>query len=144
MGTSNARFEVLPDIPKKLRIGFLKPNKGYNVHVRFSNASGIVQPDSKWDLRGIAVRISLEDGHWHDLLMTNAAASHERNALQFMDFASAAAGSKFSMVPKLLWKIGPLETQFENHDWINHGDTSQPEELTANRGTNLRPWRAKL
>ena len=109
-GTSKARFEVLPDIPEKLRIGFLQPGKSYHADVRFSNASGIVQPDSKGDLRGIAVRISLEDGHWHDLLMTNAAASHERNALQFMDFSSAATGGKFSMLPKLLWKVGPRET----------------------------------
>jgi catalase len=110
VGTTSARFEVLPDIPAKLRIGFLQPNRYYNAHVRLSNASGTVQPDAKRDLRGIAIRISLEDGHWQDLIMTNAAASHGRDAIQFMEFAKAAAGSKLTMLPKLVWRIGLLET----------------------------------
>jgi hypothetical protein len=110
VGTCKAQFEVLPEIPTKLRIGLFQPDSRYHAEVRFSNASGAVQPDAKPDLRGIAVRVWLEDGRWHDLLMTNAAASHERNALQFMIFTSAAAGSKFTMLLKLLSRVGLLET----------------------------------
>jgi catalase len=111
LGTCQAQFEVLPEIPTKLRIGLFQPDSRYHAEVRFSNASGAVRPDAESDLRGIAIRVWLEDGRWHDLLMTNATASHEKNAREFMVFTgAAAAGSKFTMVLKLLSQVGPWAT----------------------------------
>ncbi len=74
--TKNAEFRVLPDIPEDLRVGILQPGKEYQAHVRFSNASSIVQPDLSRDLRGLAIRVKAGTGNDHDLLMTNAPYSH--------------------------------------------------------------------
>lgn len=109
-GIENARFEVLPTIPDFLQVGYFQPNKSYNALVRFSNASGTVQPDKKPDLRGVAVRVVVDSRTAHDFLMTNAAASHARDARQFMAFAKAAAGSKLTLLPKLIFSVGLAET----------------------------------
>ena len=61
--------------------------------VRFSNAAGTGQPDTKPDLRGVALRVQVSPEESHDLLMTNFPVSHARNARQFVEFAKATAGS---------------------------------------------------
>jgi hypothetical protein len=48
-GIGNAEFRILSTIPKHLRIGFIQPEKTYRAIVRFSNASGLVQPDTAKD-----------------------------------------------------------------------------------------------
>jgi catalase len=108
-GISNATFCVTRELPEQFTIGFLQPGKDYEAIVRFSNASGVPQPDTKKDLRGVAIRVLTDGGEAHDFLMTNAAASHARDAVQFMAFAQAGAGSKIALVPRLIWKIGLLE-----------------------------------
>src|SRR4051794_39122547 len=77
-GISNARFTVLRELPEQFITGFLQPGKDYQAIVRFSNASGIPQPDTKKDLRGVAIRVLSDGGEAQDFLMTNAAASHAR------------------------------------------------------------------
>ncbi len=61
--------------------------------VRFSNASGTGQPDTKPDLRGMAVRVQVSPEESHDLLATNFPVSHARNARQFVEFLKATTGS---------------------------------------------------
>src|SRR5215472_13854252 len=107
-GISNAKFSIVRDLPKQFAIGFFHPEKEYQAIVRFSNASGIPQPDIKKDLRGIAIRVLSNDGEAHDFLMTNAAASHARDAVQFMAFAKAGACGKIALLPRLVWEIGLL------------------------------------
>ncbi|MBV9489538.1 MAG: catalase [Verrucomicrobia bacterium] len=109
-GISNAEFRILATIPPNLRIGLFQPGKVYRAIVRFSNASAMVQPDSKKDLRGIAMRVFAEDEATQDFLLTNAAASHARDARQFMAFATAMGGRKLTALPKLLWGLGCRET----------------------------------
>lgn len=106
----NAQFCISDTLPADLQVGLFQPGKRYRTRVRFSNASGTVQPDTAKDLRGAALRVLTGDGKAHDFLMTNGVVSHARDARQFMDFAKAGAGSKLLMVPKLIWKLGPLET----------------------------------
>jgi catalase len=108
-GICNARFSVVPELPERFTTGFLQPGKDYQAIVRFSNASGIPQPDTKNDLRGVAIRVLSDGGKAHDFLMTNAAASHARDAVQFMAFAKAGAGTKIALLPRLVWEIGLLE-----------------------------------
>jgi hypothetical protein len=108
VGITNARFVVASDLPKELQLEGLARGAVYDAAVRLSNASGVAQADTKRDLRGIAVRISGHDAEF-DLLLTNAAASHARNAKQFMDFARAGAGSKLLLLPRLLFTVGPFE-----------------------------------
>lgn len=114
-GITNAEFRIDPNIPEQLQHGIFQPGKTYMAHVRLSNASGVVQPDTKRDLRGLALRIFSTDEHGkeriNDLLMTNAPVSHARNVRQFMEFAKAASKNPTFLLPvRLLFAIGVSET----------------------------------
>src|SRR5438477_11018972 len=60
-GIADAEFRISPNIPDNLKVEFLQPGKKYRARVRLSNASGVVQPDSKKDLRGVAIRVLTAD-----------------------------------------------------------------------------------
>jgi hypothetical protein len=110
-GLSNAIFRVMPSLPEGLSVGFIQPGGEYPATVRFSNASGACQPDTKKDMRGIAVRVQVDRGEVHDLLLTNAPASHARDARQFMVAALAFSSQSTVMaLPKLLLGLGVGET----------------------------------
>lgn len=109
-GIKNAQFRISENLPQQLRIGFFQPGKQYTSSVRFSNASGVIQPDTAKDLRGIAVRLVTESGEQHDFLATNGSASHARDARQFIQFAKAGAGAKLLTLPRLLLSVGLFET----------------------------------
>ena len=111
VGITNAEFRILPDIPGNLRIGIFQPSATYQATVRFSNASGAIQPDATKDLRGVALRVMTDGGNIHDFLMTDAPASHARNARQFMVAADAMASRwKIISLFKLFAGLGFTET----------------------------------
>jgi hypothetical protein len=107
-GITNAEFRVSADIPEALRVGYLQPGAVYPTTIRFSNASGTVKADTEADLRGAALRVKALGAN-HDLLMTNAAASHARDPRQFIIFAMAMAGSKLFLLPRLIIGVGLFE-----------------------------------
>ena len=111
VGIANAQFRVLPAIPQDLRIGFFQPSATCQATVRLSSASGAIQPDATPDLRGVALRVFTDQGTFHDFLMTDAPASHARDAWQFMVAAEAMA-SRWQIVSfvKLLFGLGLSET----------------------------------
>jgi hypothetical protein len=109
LGVVNAQFRVLPSIPKELQVGFFRPESRYPTLVRLSNASGEVKPDRKGDFRGAAIRIQVGEGRAHDLLMTNAPASHARDARQFMVAAKALSSATPWIPVQLLLGLGPFE-----------------------------------
>lgn len=131
-GFTNAQLHIASNLPDHFNLGFLKPGKVYRTDVRFSNASGLIQPDTAKDLRGAALRVHASlDGSYpavpgmtHDLLMTNAAANHVRDAYQFMTFGKIMAGfnvpfapnlidslvNKAFLLPRLAYNFGPRET----------------------------------
>jgi hypothetical protein len=101
------------DIPHELRVDFARPGAVYPTMVRFSNAAGAAQPDSRPDLRGVALRVTVSPGQQHDLLMTNFPVSHARDARQFVTFADATAGggvSRLVGLARLVVVCGPFET----------------------------------
>jgi hypothetical protein len=109
-GVANARVEVSPEIRRELRTGMLVPRASYPAIVRLSSASGMIRPDDEADLRGIAVRILLAGGEKQDVLLTNAPASHARDARQFMVTALAMAGGRrLGALPLMVRKLGPSE-----------------------------------
>ncbi len=108
-GIDNAEFVIMDNIPSELQGGILVPGKRYPTDVRLSSASGLIQPDTKGDLRGLAARVRTDLGVQH-FLGTNAEQAHARNARQFVEFAKAASGSKALMFPRLFWNIGVSET----------------------------------
>lgn len=112
LATDRAELTFI-DLPDDLRAGFAQPGRTYPVTVRFSNAEGTGQPDSKPDLRGVALRVQVSPEESHDLLMTNFPVSHARNARQFVEFAKATAGGRPSQLLGMLRLIrlfGPRET----------------------------------
>jgi len=111
VGITDAEFHILPDIPEDLRIGIFQPSATYQATVRLSNASGAIQPDATPDLRGVALRVVTDQGNFHDFLMTDAPASHARDARQFMVAAEAMASRwKIISLLKLLGGLGLAET----------------------------------
>ena len=99
LDTAELRFL---DLPADLRAGFAQPDASYPTVVRFSNASGIPQPDTEPDLRGVALRVQVSPEESHDLLMTNYPVSHARDAHQFVEFAKATAGGSVSRLLGIL------------------------------------------
>jgi hypothetical protein len=109
-GVANARVVMSRDIREELRRGMLVPGEIYPAIVRLSSASGMIRPDDEADLRGIAVRILVGEEQHQDLLMTNAPASHARDARQFMVAGLAMAGGRrLRALPPMIWRLGPLE-----------------------------------
>src|SRR5262245_5460307 len=110
-GLANAQFRVRDDLPPDLHVGLFQPGAVYRATVRLSNASGMIQSDGKRDLRGLAVRLHLDGDAVQDFLMTDAPASHARDARQFMVAAVALAhGSRARTLLDLLQRLGVAET----------------------------------
>ena len=56
---TGAELTLPDDLPDDLRAGFAQPGRTYPATVRFSNAAGTGQPDTKPDLRGVALRVQV-------------------------------------------------------------------------------------
>jgi hypothetical protein len=109
-GIADAQLEIAKDVPPDLACPLLQPGAAHPAIVRLSSASGMVRPDGEGDLRGIAVRVTLEDDGIQDLLLTNAPASHARDARQFMVTGLATSGGRrLGAIPILVWRLGPFE-----------------------------------
>jgi len=111
-----ATFEVLADLPAEARQGmFAKPGR-YKAYVRFSNGSGLMQPDRKGDVRGLAIKIvgvagkkvipGLEDAPTQDFLLIGSPAIPFQTPREFVTFVVAAA-NPLTALPKLLVGVGP-------------------------------------
>ncbi|WP_217637114.1 peroxidase family protein [Geodermatophilus telluris] len=85
-------LRVRQDLPAELSQGCFRPGAELPVTVRFSNASGVAQPDTARDMRGVALRVHAGGDTVHDLLMTNWPVSPAADARQFVAMASAVAG----------------------------------------------------
>ncbi len=61
-GCVRGEFSVEPDLPAELSIGVFKQSRTFPVWVRFSNQNGTVSPDSKPDIRGVAIKLMGVEG----------------------------------------------------------------------------------
>jgi hypothetical protein len=113
LAVDDAELRFRDDLAPDFQAGFAQPGAAYRAIVRFSNASGSAEPDHAKDLRGVALRVRVDDDTSHDLLMTNWPVSHARDARQFVEFAKATAGSGVSRIlglVRLAATFGPGET----------------------------------
>jgi hypothetical protein len=106
---ADAELHVLDDLAEDLQVGLLRPGARYRTTVRFSNAHATVRADTKADLRGVAIRVHVAPGADQDLLLTNAPASHARDARQFMVAATASAMGGWRGPLTLVRLLGPVE-----------------------------------
>jgi catalase len=56
-GVVRAEFIVEADLPEELRVGIFSEPKTYRAWIRFSNQSNRIGPDSKADIRGMAIKL---------------------------------------------------------------------------------------
>ncbi len=113
LALDQAELRFIDDLPDDLCHGFAQPGAAYATTVRFSNAAGTGQPDAAPDLRGVALRVKVDESTCHDLLMTNYPVSHARDSRQFVEFAVALTGSRISRllgIVRLALRFGPAET----------------------------------
>jgi len=85
----SAKFKIRHDVPPNVRVGlFAEGGKEFNANIRLSNAFSVKQKDSKFDQRGLAIRVFLDGkhdpGNIQDFLMTNTPVSFGKDAQQFV------------------------------------------------------------
>jgi hypothetical protein len=111
-----AVFEVLPGVPDYARVGIFGSPSTYRAYVRFSNGAGSRQPDTRPDVRGIAVKLlgipgkkiipALADAKTQDFLLIQSTATPFKNADEFVWFVKANA-SPATLLPKMIFRFGP-------------------------------------
>jgi Catalase len=111
VGVRNAVLHIDDDLPIDFATGYFRPGKRFAVTARISNASPVCSGDAGRDMRGVVLRLDLEDGRYHDLLMTSYPVSHARDAKQFIEVAKIATGPKALILPRLFYKLGLAETR---------------------------------
>ena len=110
IGVTNAHLVISSDLPERFRVEYFTAGARLPATIRLSNASGVPQSDSTADMRGMALRISIPSGSFHDLLLTNFPVSHARNARQFVNFARIASGGRATMAQRMTAQFGKEET----------------------------------
>jgi hypothetical protein len=112
-----AEFTVRDDVPEYARVGFFGAPGTHRAYVRFSNGSGMRQPDQKPDIRGVAIKIfgvpgkklipGLEDAKTQDFLLIHTPAMPVRSADEFLALVRAAR-NPLLLLPRLLAGLGPV------------------------------------
>jgi hypothetical protein len=92
------RFDVAPDLPEPLRVGFLVPGASYEGFGRFSRSQSFRLRDRDRDQRGFAFRITTHRGA-QDILLSNTPGSFARDPVQFMRVATIFAESSLVVAP---------------------------------------------
>ncbi len=129
-GCVRAEF-VVGDVPENLRFGVFKEPKTYPAWIRFSNGRGNDDkgeplPDSKPDVRGMAIKLMDVDGEkilegeeherTQDFILLNSPIFFLRNAKSSLDFSKAVKQAKGK--PTFL-KLGILLLNFGVFHWVN-------------------------
>lgn len=108
-GVVRAEFIVEPNLPADLRIGIFKEPKTYPAWIRFSNQSGSIRPDSKPDIRGMAIKLmnvpgeklldEERDEQTQDFIVISTHVFVTKDAREFDDLLKAIVSS----IPAQAW-----------------------------------------
>jgi len=102
-GCVKGEFIVEANLPEKIRFGIFKQPKRYTAWIRFSNASGNAQqPDSKADVRGMAIKLTGVEGEkllagetkTQDFVMINHPVFFIRNLQDYVELFNAVQEAK--------------------------------------------------
>ncbi len=144
LAVDDAELRFLDDLPEDLQHGFAQPGASYRTVVRFSNASGVPQADHEKDLRGVALRVVVDEDVAHDLLMTNFPVSHARDARHFVEFARATAGGAVSQLLGVLALVRRFGLRETLHMFKNVLDGAPQPARQRGHGDVLEPRRPDL
>lgn len=107
-GCVRGEFSIEPNLPEHLRIGIFARPQTFPAWVRFSNQSGTMSPDSKRDLRGVAIKLMNVDGRklemngtddtTHDFILISDSRFVTRDVAQFDGLIAALTGGAVKMV----------------------------------------------
>jgi hypothetical protein len=108
-------LRVHEGLPPELAQGVFAEARTYPVYARFSNGSGVHQPDRKPDVRGMALKLvgvegakvipDLEDARTQDFLFIQSQSLPVRNADEFVAIVYAAS-NPLLLLPRLLSRLG--------------------------------------
>ncbi|WP_020484995.1 catalase family protein [Methylomonas sp. MK1] len=116
-GLVKAEFIVEADLPEELKIGLFKEPKTYQAWIRFSNASGTINPDHDNDIRGMAIKLMGVPGEklldaekhaqTHDLLLISASRFVTKDVEEFDALVKALTGSVLAKIVFFLshWRV---------------------------------------
>jgi hypothetical protein len=111
-----AEFTVHDDVPAAARVGIFAEPATYRAYVRFSNGAAVPQPDSKPDVRGLAVKIlgvpgtklvpGLEAATTQDFLTIRDSYAPFLSPDEFV-WVAIAAQNPLTFLPRALFHLGP-------------------------------------
>jgi len=114
---ARGELQVHDGLAPELAQGLFAAPRTYPVYARFSNGSGLHQPDRKPDVRGLALKLvgvegrkiipGLEDARTQDFLFIQSQTTPFRNADEFVGLVYAAS-SPLLLLPRLLARVGLL------------------------------------
>jgi hypothetical protein len=109
-GCLNALFTVRKDLPEHLNGGVFKAGREYRAKIRFSNGDLKAQDDHEPDIRGMAIKLFVDDprergssGLEQDFVLANDKVFFSRNAEDYMGFTASVT------------KFKGLDAHFENY-----------------------------
>jgi hypothetical protein len=101
-GCVHAELAIEANLPEPLRIGLFARTQTFQAWVRFSNANGAVAPDSKGDIRGVAIKLLGVPGRklettgvgdtTHDFLLISASRFVTKDAAEFDGLVAGLTG----------------------------------------------------
>jgi hypothetical protein len=106
-GCVRAELSIEENLPEDLRVGIFARGQSFPAWVRFSNASGTVAPDSKGDIRGVAIKLMNIAGQTvemhgtgdttHDLILISDSRFLTKDVAQFDGLVGALTGGLLKM-----------------------------------------------
>lgn len=111
-----AELTVRDDVPAPARVGIFAQPGTYRTYVRFSNGAAVPQPDSKPDVRGLAVKVlgvpgtkiipGLEAATTQDFLSIRDQYAPFQSPDEFV-WVARAAQNPLTFLPRALFHLGP-------------------------------------
>lgn len=119
--TLTVRDNLATILPPELHVGPFTAGAIYRAYVRFSNGTFNVRGDDTPDVRGIGIKLigvggakaltGTEEPRTHDLLLIDTPATPIAGPDDFVTLVRlAATGSPATLLPRLLWALGPRRT----------------------------------
>jgi len=139
-GVVMAEFIVEPNLPESLRIGVFKNPTTYQAWIRFSNQDGSINPDSKGDIRGMAIKLmgvagdkllaSEQAARTQDFILISTNVFVTKNSQDFDHLIRAVTGSLlqkiifFASHPRVITNLLKSMVTFANPLQIRYWSTT--------------------